>query len=163
MRHDGFGNIWHIAQLKRDSRFQIRNLDKLIHYANLNGTVNAFYSTPALYVKRKRALPANTFEVRRDDMFPLVDGPHHVWSGHFSSRPALKFQLRSSSALLNTARQLELVADITSADVQAHSIRVRQNNVGSSWTDSLEAAVGLNTHHDAITGTFLCHKQELLR
>ena len=29
------------------------NLDKLIHYVNLNGTVNAMYSTPSLYVDQK--------------------------------------------------------------------------------------------------------------
>ena len=31
-----------------------RNLDKLIHYVNLNGSVNAFYSTPARYTDEKK-------------------------------------------------------------------------------------------------------------
>ena len=34
--------------------FWYRNLDKLIHYVNLNGTVNAFYSTPSFYVDQKK-------------------------------------------------------------------------------------------------------------
>lgn len=31
-----------------------RNLDKLIHYVNLNGTINMFYSTPSLYTDEKK-------------------------------------------------------------------------------------------------------------
>ena len=36
-----------------------RNLDKLIHYVNQNGTVNAFYSTPSLYTDQKARLDSN--------------------------------------------------------------------------------------------------------
>lgn len=35
-----------------------KNLDKLIYYANQDGRVNAFYSTPTLYTQAKYA--ANT-------------------------------------------------------------------------------------------------------
>merc|ERR1719498_644292 len=30
------------------------NLDKIIHYGNLNGTVNFFYSTPSIYTDMKK-------------------------------------------------------------------------------------------------------------
>ena len=69
-----------------------RNLGKLIHYANLNGTVNLLYSTPSQYAAAKRRANVSTpWEVRMDDIFPLADNAHHYWSGYFTSRPALKF------------------------------------------------------------------------
>ena len=52
------------------------NLDKLIHYVNLNGTVNAFYSTPSLYVDEKKKWKGS-FERRADDIFPLADNSHN--------------------------------------------------------------------------------------
>jgi alpha-mannosidase len=88
-----------------------RNLDKLIHYVNQNGTVNAFYSTPTRYVEQKK-LAQKTWEVRRDDIFPLADAGHHYWSGYFTSRPALKRQVRFATNFLSSARQLEVVAEV---------------------------------------------------
>ena len=38
----------------QDADHWYRNLDKLIHYVNLNGTVNAFYSTPSIYTDWKK-------------------------------------------------------------------------------------------------------------
>jgi alpha-mannosidase len=82
------------------------NLDKLIHYINLNGTVNAFYSTPSFYVDQKKKDKTVTWEVRQDDIFPLADNAHHYWSGYFTSRPALKRQVRFATNFLQTARQV---------------------------------------------------------
>ena len=70
-----------------------RNLDKLIHYVNLNGSVNAFYSTPARYTDEKKKWTGGSYEVRTDDIWPLGDHPHAYWSGYFTSRPALKRQV----------------------------------------------------------------------
>ena len=39
------------------------NLDKLIHYLKQNGTINAFYSTPSLYVDAKKKDTSVTWEV----------------------------------------------------------------------------------------------------
>ncbi|KAH8073785.1 hypothetical protein JL720_10856 [Aureococcus anophagefferens] len=69
-----------------------RNLDKLMHYVNLNGSVNAFYSTPTIYTEWKHKNKSVVYEVRTDDIFPLADNAHDYWSGYFTSRPALKRQ-----------------------------------------------------------------------
>eukprot|EP00756_Hemistasia_phaeocysticola_P031347 Hpha_TRINITY_DN16347_c1_g2::TRINITY_DN16347_c1_g2_i3::g.62366::m.62366 len=128
-----------------------RNLDKLIHYINMNGTVNAFYSTPTRYVEEKRKAGL-VWEVRRDDIFPLADAPHNYWTGYFSSRPALKRQIRFASNFLNAARQLEVLSGVTKEDIARPTTRPSPQ-VGEGWTDSLEGTVGLATHHDGITGT----------
>ena len=94
-----------------------RNLDKLMHYANLNGTVNAFYSTPTLYTEWKNKNTSVVYEVRKDDIFPLADAAHDYWSGYFTSRPALKRQVRFATNLLFAARQLEVATNLTAAQL----------------------------------------------
>ena len=45
-----------------------KNMDKIIHYTNLDGRVNAFYSTPTMYTNSKQT--ANfTWTVKDDDYF----------------------------------------------------------------------------------------------
>ena len=130
-----------------------RNLDKLIHYVNQNGTVNAFYSTPTEYLKAKHdSEPNRVWEVRADDIFPLGDAAHHYWSGYFTSRPGLKKQVRRSSAFLQAARQMEVVTGITADQVDTPTVRPSPPT-GTSWTDSLEGAIGVATHHDGMSGT----------
>lgn len=127
------------------------NLDKLIHYVNLNGTVNAFYSTPTLYTDQK--FKANTsWEVRKDDIFPLADAAHNYWTGYFTSRPSLKKLIRTASGFLNTARQLEVLSGVTKEEVNFPTTRPSPA-VGDSWTDSLEGTIGVATHHDGMSGT----------
>ncbi len=127
------------------------NLDKLIHYLNQNGTINAFYSTPTKYVEAKYKSNI-TWEVRRDDIFPLADNKHSYWSGYFTSRPALKRQVRVASNYLNTARQLELLSNTNRKDIKVPLTRPSPI-VGSGWTDALEGAIGVATHHDGMSGT----------
>ncbi|CAI6008333.1 unnamed protein product, partial [Closterium sp. NIES-65] len=75
-----------------------KNMDKLIHYVNLDGRVNALYSTPSMYLDALHSANA-TWPLKTGDMFPYQDdGPY--WSGYFSSRPSLKLLARSCSALL---------------------------------------------------------------
>ncbi|EOD15755.1 alpha mannosidase [Emiliania huxleyi CCMP1516] len=128
-----------------------RNLDKLIHYVNLNGSVNAFYSTPSLYVDQKKRWNG-TYELRTDDIFPLADDSHNYWSGYFTSRPALKRQVRFATGVLASARQLEVVTQTTAKEVDRPSAK-HAPVVGSSWTDSFEGTVGVATHHDGMSGT----------
>jgi hypothetical protein len=78
----------------RWERGRYRNLDKLVHYVNLNasrgGPVHLLYSTPTKYVKAKHAETVEkkmAWEVRTDDIFPLADNSHNYWSGYFTSRP----------------------------------------------------------------------------
>ena len=135
----------------QDATHWYRNLDKLIHYINQNATVNAFYSTPTFYVdhKKKAGMP---WEVRQDDIFPLADAAHNYWTGYFTSRPALKRQVRFASNFLNAARQMEVISKTTAAEVDVPTVRPSPP-VGSSWTDSLEGTIGVATHHDGMSGT----------
>mmetsp|Transcript_59280 Transcript_59280/g.162642 ORF Transcript_59280/g.162642 Transcript_59280/m.162642 type:complete len:809 (-) Transcript_59280:378-2804(-) len=135
----------------QDADHWYRNLDKLIHYVNLNGSVNAFYSTPSIYTDWKKKWKGK-YEVRMDDIFPLADNAHNYWSGYFTSRPALKRQVRFATNLLMAARQLEIHTNTTTAEVQLPTIK-RSPPVGTSWTDSLEGTVGVATHHDGMSGT----------
>jgi alpha-mannosidase len=127
------------------------NLDKIIHYVNQNGTVNAFYSTPSLYTDQKKKAGL-TWEKRYDDVWPLADDAHHYWSGYFTSRPALKRQVRIGTHTLDAARQMEVSSGVTAAEVNVPTTRPSPP-VGSSWTDSLEGMIGVATHHDAMSGT----------
>ena len=85
--------------------------------------------------------------MRADDIFPLADDTHHYWSGYFTSRPALKKQVRRSSAFLNAARQMEVISGVTAEEVDVPTIRPSPVT-GKSWTDSLEGTIGVATHHD---------------
>jgi len=127
------------------------NLDKIIHYGNLNGTVNFFYSTPSLYTDQKKKAGL-TWEKRYDDIWPLADNPHNYWSGYFTSRPALKRQVRVATHSLDAARQMEVSSGTTASDVDTPTTRPSPP-VGNSWTDSLEGMIGVTTHHDAMSGT----------
>jgi len=135
----------------QDADHWYTNLDKLIHYVNLNGTVNAFYSTPSLYTDQKKLSDA-VWEVRTDDIFPLADDSHNYWSGYFTSRPALKRQVRYATNFLAAARQLEIVSNTTAEEVGLPTKKCSPP-VGTSWTDSLEGTTGVATHHDGMSGT----------
>eukprot|EP00698_Gefionella_okellyi_P007431 TRINITY_DN1813_c0_g1_i1.p1 TRINITY_DN1813_c0_g1~~TRINITY_DN1813_c0_g1_i1.p1 ORF type:complete len:1001 (-),score=263.05 TRINITY_DN1813_c0_g1_i1:1985-4987(-) len=113
-----------------------KNLDKLIHYVNLDGRINVFYSTPSLYTDAVHAAGA-TWTVKTDDFFPYADGPHAYWSGYFTSRVALKGYVRQMSAQLQACKQME----------------VFNNGLGVQSSDLLKRAVGLAQHHDAVSGT----------
>ncbi|KAH9288551.1 hypothetical protein KI387_032668, partial [Taxus chinensis] len=114
-----------------------KQMDKLIHYANKDGRVNAFYSTPTIYTFQKHA--ANeSWPLKTDDFFPYADCEHCYWTGYFTSRPALKGYVRKLSGLLQATRQLEFVVG---------------RNKGIPNTDSLEEAMAVLQHHDGVSGT----------
>ena len=48
------------------------NIDKVIHYANLDGRVNSFYSNPEIYTKAKmdEAKAGLEFPKKTGDFFP---------------------------------------------------------------------------------------------
>ncbi|GJP75498.1 hypothetical protein CLOP_g5937 [Closterium sp. NIES-67] len=83
-----------------------KNMDKLIHYVNLDGRVNALYSTPSFHLdalhKEKKTWPLKT-----GDMFPYADAPHSVWTGYFASRANFKRYARVCSSLLLATTVLE--------------------------------------------------------
>lgn len=59
---------------------QYKNIDKLIHYANKDGRLNLFYSTPARYVAAKHSY-RQRWPLKTDDFFPYADCPHCYWTG----------------------------------------------------------------------------------
>ncbi|XP_071696221.1 alpha-mannosidase-like [Rutidosis leptorrhynchoides] len=129
-----------------DFRYQyaeswFKEMDKLIHYVNMDGRVNALYSTPSLYTDAKLASNV-TWPLKTDDYFPYADGKDSYWTGYFTSRPALKGYIRSLSGYYLAARQLEYLAG--------------RRTVGPT-TYSLGDALGITQHHDAVTGTAKQH------
>ncbi|OVA09673.1 Glycoside hydrolase family 38 [Macleaya cordata] len=125
-----------------DFRYQyanawFRQMDKLIHYVNKDGRINALYSTPSIYTDAKHA--ANeSWPVKSDDFFPYADYPNAYWTGYFTSRPAFKGYVRMMSSYYLAARQLEFFKG--------------RSNSGPN-TDALADALAIAQHHDAVTGT----------
>lgn len=79
------------------------NIDKLIKYVNADGRVQTFYSTPTEYTAA--LYEANqTWPSKTDDWFPYSDSPHSVWTGYFTSRPAVKLNVRTSSNFFQVKR-----------------------------------------------------------
>ncbi|KAK4410705.1 putative alpha-mannosidase [Sesamum angolense] len=114
-----------------------RNMDKLIHYVNQDGRVNALYSTPSLYTDAKHALN-ESWPLKTDDYFPYADRINAYWTGYFTSRPAIKGYVRMMSGYYLAARQLEFF---------------RGRSKSGPTTDSLADALAIAQHHDAVTGT----------
>ncbi|KAL6544772.1 hypothetical protein OROMI_023634 [Orobanche minor] len=115
-----------------------RNMDKLIHYVNQDGRVNALYSTPSIYTDAKHTLN-ESWPLKTDDYFPYADSSNAYWTGYFTSRPAIKGYMRMMSGYYLAARQLELFKG--------------RNKSGGATTDSLADALAIAQHHDAVTGT----------
>ncbi|KAL8111174.1 hypothetical protein AgCh_026780 [Apium graveolens] len=118
-----------------------KQMDKLIHYVNLDGRVNALYSTPSLYTDAKNTVNSS-WPLKQNDYFPYADGANAYWTGFFTSRPALKGYIRMLSGYYMAARQLEFLAG--------------RRTAGPS-TFSLGDALGIAQHHDAVTGTAKQH------
>ncbi|KAM5546803.1 alpha-mannosidase [Rosa sericea] len=118
-----------------------KEMDKLIHYVNKDGRVNALYSTPSIYSDAKNA--ANqSWPLKTDDYFPYADVVNSYWTGFFTSRPSLKRYVRMLSGYYLAARQLEFL--------------VGKRSTGPN-TFSLGDALGIAQHHDAVTGTSKQH------
>ncbi|XP_058186256.1 alpha-mannosidase isoform X1 [Rhododendron vialii] len=118
-----------------------KQMDKLIHYVNKDGRINALYSTPSMYTDAKNA--ANeTWPLKTHDYFPYADRTNAYWTGYFTSRPAFKGYIRMLSGYYLAARQLEYMAGRRSSGPNTHS---------------LGDALGIAQHHDALTGTAKQH------
>ncbi|CAA7056988.1 unnamed protein product [Microthlaspi erraticum] len=118
-----------------------RQMDRLIHYVNKDGRVNALYSTPSLYVDAKN-VDNVTWPLKTLDFFPYADRENAYWTGYFTSRPAVKRYVRALSGYYMAARQLEFLVG---------------KKAGGPNTGSLGEALGIAQHHDAVTGTAKQH------
>nr|GMC94884.1 alpha-mannosidase isoform X1 [Ipomoea batatas] len=118
-----------------------KQMDKLIHYVNKDGRVNALYSTPSIYTDAKNA--ANeAWPLKTDDYYPYADRENAYWTGFFTSRPAFKRYVRMLSGYYVAARQLEFWTG-------------RKSNGPNTY--SLADGLGIVQHHDAVTGTAKQH------
>lgn len=120
------------------------NIDKMIHYVNLNTSihgVNMFYSTPQEYARAKLAYPVTWPSKVNDDGFPYADGPHSYWTGFFSSRQALKGYVRDTSSYFQAAKQIQAIA------------KPMYDLDPSNPLYTLMRAMGVAQHHDAVAGT----------
>ncbi|XP_035819972.1 alpha-mannosidase isoform X4 [Zea mays] len=118
-----------------------RNMDKLIQYVNKDGRVHALYSTPSIYTDAKHA-SNESWPVKYDDYFPYADSTNAYWTGYFTSRPTFKRYIRVYSGYYLAARQIEFLMGRSSLGL---------------FTSSLEDAMGIAQHHDAISGTAKQH------
>lgn len=125
-----------------DFRYQyanswFRQMDKFIHYVNLDGRVNALYSTPSIYTNSKHAMN-ESWPLKTGDFFPYADRENAYWTGYFTSRPAFKGYVRMMSGYYLAARQLEFFKGRSSSGPN---------------TDALADALAIAQHHDAVSGT----------
>ncbi|XP_043705030.1 alpha-mannosidase At3g26720-like isoform X1 [Telopea speciosissima] len=125
-----------------DFRYQyantwFRQMDKLIHYVNKDGRVNALYSTPSIYTDAKYETN-ELWPVKTSDFFPYADHENAYWTGYFTSRPAFKGYVRMMSGYYLAARQLEFF---------------KGKNSSGPHTDTLADALAIAQHHDAVSGT----------
>ncbi|KAL1547433.1 alpha-mannosidase [Salvia divinorum] len=125
-----------------DFRYQyavswFRQMDKFIHYVNLDGRVNALYSTPSIYTDAIFAAKEK-WPLKTGDFFPYADRENAYWTGYFTSRPGFKGYVRSLSGYYLAARQLEFFKG--------------RYSTGPN-TDALADALALAQHHDAVSGT----------
>ncbi|KAG5526950.1 hypothetical protein RHGRI_028029 [Rhododendron griersonianum] len=125
-----------------DFRYQyanswFRQIDKFIHYVNLDGRVNALYSTPSIYTDSKHAAK-ELWPLKTGDFFPYADRENAYWTGYFTSRPAFKGYVRMMSGYYLAARQLEFFKGRSSSGPNV---------------DALADALAIAQHHDAVSGT----------
>ncbi|KAG2549873.1 hypothetical protein PVAP13_9KG286900 [Panicum virgatum] len=118
-----------------------RNMDTLIKHVNKDGRVHALYSTPSIYTDAKHA-SNESWPVKYDDYFPYADSTNAYWTGYFTSRPTFKRYVRVYSGYYLAARQIEFL--------------VGRSSLGL-FTSSLEDAMGIAQHHDAVSGTAKQH------
>ena len=124
-----------------NARGWYKNMDKLIHYVN-EGTathgVNLLYSDPGTYTRLKLEQDA-PWPLKTDDFMPYADGPHAMWSGYFTSRPALKGYVRDTSAVHQAARQAQFFG-------------ARPTDTGpTNPLFRMERAIGVTQHHDGVS------------
>lgn len=110
--------------------------------------VNLFYSSPQCYIKAIKDLKPK-LEVHSHDYFPL-------WTGHYSSRPQVKYLDRYANNLLQAAKQLEVTAELSHTQSlifeSSNELGVLQVMIISSDDGNLLRPFHPQ-HHDAITGT----------
>jgi len=131
-----------------NARMNFDFMDKMIKWFNAHNDQNItlLYSTPGEYIDALKHEDV-TWPVKYDDMFPYADNPQDYWTGYFSSRQASKRQVRDAQANLHSANYLYSLEAINQDSFAKHIEECL------SAKHVLLDALGVNQHHDAITGT----------
>ena len=131
----------------------------------VNANEGTLGSTTASAVPTKYDPASWTANTKRGDFFPYADCDHCYWSGYFSSRQGLKKMERVGSSFLHAARQIESMARLQSLQTNGingnrkalHVAGIDRNPWTSSPLYTLDDAMGIAQHHDAVTGTSKQH------
>mmetsp|Transcript_33580 Transcript_33580/g.51657 ORF Transcript_33580/g.51657 Transcript_33580/m.51657 type:complete len:148 (-) Transcript_33580:2070-2513(-) len=123
-------------------------MDKIISYVNRYNTKNItfMYSTPSQYLDSLKKENIS-WTPKYDDGFPYSDNLGDYWTGFFSSRPTKKKQTRDISANLHASEKLFSLKAIEEG-VPAGDV----NEMTQTKFNMLDI-LGVQQHHDAITGT----------
>lgn len=128
--------------------FNFENLDYVINYANEHYGDKFFfkYSTPSEYIDTISKLQIE-WPTKYDDLFPYSDKPGGFWTGYFTSRANLKAYIKRGSSYTHASNSL-------------YTERVLAQDSSETEIDKLLTAkyimldaMGINQHHDAVTGT----------
>ncbi|XP_039498257.1 lysosomal alpha-mannosidase [Drosophila santomea] len=126
-----------------DAKVNYKNMDKLIKYINerqaSGSNYNIFYSTPSCYLNSLHQ-SLESWPNKTQDFFPYAHEKNSFWTGFFTSRPTQKRFERDGNHMLQVAKQLSVLANLTT----------EQHNED---LDYLRQIMGVMQHHDAITGT----------
>lgn len=126
-----------------------RFMDNAIDYLNKHHSdkFNFKYSTPSVYVDAVKQQKKIEWPTKYDDMFPYFSEEDHSWTGYFTSRANNKDYTRRTSRLLHASSQL-------------YASKILEQKAPKSELEFVEKAhyalldaMGINQHHDAITGT----------
>ena len=97
-----------------------------------------------------------TWPTKTDDFFPISWNTHGLWTGYFTSRPALKRYERYANNILQVAKQLNAFSNLTLRHAFFPlSNTDKQTNLFLSLqiTSCIGEAMGIVQHHDAVSGT----------
>lgn len=128
----------------RDANKWYTNLDMLIDEIQSNPQrykINLVYSTPSCYLKNIHKQSYVSWPVKLDDFFPYADAHNSYWTGYFTSRPGLKYQIVMGNNFLQAAKQLSVLANPAT------------NQDAVNELEPLQETLGILQHHDAVTGT----------
>ena len=91
---------------------------KYINERTAETGIEAVYSTPSCYIKGLyeeyiNNYPDYEWSTKDDDFFPYASGEHAYWTGFFTSRPTLKYMERQHNNLLQGAKQVKALLQVT--------------------------------------------------